>query len=476
MTIKRYPRSDGSSTLRDMSKDELAGSIGAGKDKVPTASPDSAKSSLAMVKEDNPQMVTIIEQFEEHRQLVGIRTNQEEMPDPEPYEEVAFGLARSLPTDLDAAQFDEVHRMLTNAVSKVYPASEESEGPTDEEWAAWCAQAREKLKDPDTELSDSDRERLLAQLDAAEQGEKPNARQFAMLTKLEKRVWASHFTLYDGYKQISAWYDASPVEVKMQVEKHRQEYLEAAARGEAPEIDEQYAWGYKKNAGSAPKDPATIYGHWKAENPELYDPAAAPTKFVAFDTETTGRDPKGSNIIQVGLVQYDHDGNEVDRFVTYIRPPEREGIELTGPPDAVAVHGIKPEDVKNAPTFDEVAPKIREYFDGATVIGHNVISFDARHVGEEMSRAAGGDPAAGRNIWPKAADTLWYSQRFVKDVENHKLITMTKKFGVEDFHAHDAGDDAAATAQLFFAIRKDLLRRQKSAAKKRQKEDPWLTS
>lgn len=479
MPIEKKPRARtrGYTLVDTDNGNRFAGMIGEGADDAaaPTAAAHAeVPSVLAEVHPADP--ASIERQFDEHRRLLAERLNQaEDTPAPQPYEEVAFALARTLPVDLDAAQFDEAHRLLENSVRRTLGPDAAGVACNEEAWQAWLAQARERLSADELDIPDADRQRLLALLDEAEAGPVPSARDLALISGLEKKAWAAHFGLYDGYRQISAWHDASPVEVKMTVARFRQEYLDAAAAGQAPQIDEEYAKAFKRTSYSAPKDPATIYAHMRAEEPEHYDPPAVPTKFIAFDTETTGKDPATSHIVQVGIVQYDHDGNEVGRFVRYVRPPEREGEGLTGPPDAVAVHGITPEDVANAPTFAEIVPELRSYFEGSTVIGHNVIDFDMKHVSAEMVRAADGDPSAGRNVWPRAADTLWYCKRFVKS-DNHKLATMAAHFGVGDFNAHDAGDDAAATAQMFFAIRKDLQARREAGAQARRAADPWYVT
>ena len=77
-----------------------------------------------------------------------------------------------------------------------------------------------------------------------------------------------------------------------------------------------------------------------------------------FDTETTGL---GSNaeIVEVGIV--DAVGKTV--LESLVRPRRRI------PSDAIAVHGISNEMVRDAPTWGEVWPQVRQLFTGRRV-GH----------------------------------------------------------------------------------------------------------
>lgn len=71
---------------------------------------------------------------------------------------------------------------------------------------------------------------------------------------------------------------------------------------------------------------------------------------IVLDTETTGFDPKtGDRLIEVGCIEIQDllpTGRTFHRFVN----PER-----LIPPDAIRVHGITDEKVKDAPKFAEIA-------------------------------------------------------------------------------------------------------------------------
>lgn len=461
--------------IKDTKTGELLGSIGNGKsNNVPTVATLKVSETVLSVTPMSPIDIAG-EQYALHlKNIAEFKTTAQKSAEPQIYEELAHELARALPTDIDEAQLLEVYRLLYNGVNRI--KSEELVDPTDEQWAQWLVNTETRIKSIDADFDDVTMARLLAQLDKVKRGKKPDATAFLILSRLDGKVWAAKYSLDEGYRQISAWFDVSPVVVKWQVAEFRKKYLEAEALGIAPEIDPGYSNGYKTTAGSGPKDNATVYGHLMAENPELYDENAVPTRFVAFDTETTGLESRNANVIQIGMVEYDHNGNETRRFVTYIKPPADEnGVISTGDEGARASHGITPADVASAPSFAEVMPKIQEFFEGATVIGQNVIQFDARHLAAEYIRASDGDKSAGKNLWFRAADTLWYAKRHLGHLglTNNKLITLNTHFQLPPFNAHDAGADAHATGLLFFHIRRQLKERQLAATAKRRAEDVW---
>ena len=96
-------------------------------------------------------------------------------------------------------------------------------------------------------------------------------------------------------------------------------------------------------------------------------------KPLAFlDTETTGLDPVEHEIIEIGIIRRDIDGN-CFRFHSLIKP---EHIE-TAHPKALAVNGYakNPSLWDSAPSLKEKAPEIAQILEGCILVGHNV-SFD----------------------------------------------------------------------------------------------------
>jgi DNA polymerase III epsilon subunit-like protein len=522
MSIEKIPTSDGVK-LYDTTKKELAGSIGSGKTKIPTVKPVAVPVLLIPTLEETENKynevysqlisVSVIAKLEIPLSETSLVPNEESVLSSEvapkkesktkmtkddldshmpanitsPAELVALSISRGTAgSDLDKLQLDEVYRLLIKGVQrKVGSLTNPASDPTDEEWQAWLTDSKERLLDINLDISDAERATALLKLEEAAQGPKPKAFEFGLAVGARKKVWSSKFDMDEGYKQISAWYDTSPVNIKLRVQQFRREYLEAEALGEAPEIDEIFLNGYKSTSGSSPKDLASIYAHQMADDPELYDPTVIPTTYIAFDTETSGLSTRdGARVLQVGLVKYDQEGVEIDRFVSLIRPQKNEdGIYYTGGEKAIGVHGILPEHLVDAPEFADVWPKIKSWFDEGTIVGQNVIGFDKKLMENEVNILNDGDRSASSNIWPRAADTLWYAKRWLSTtdeatgkqikLDNYKLSTLADLAGVGLFKAHDAGEDADATAKVFFALKKAIRYRQLQAKAKRDSEDSW---
>ena len=90
---------------------------------------------------------------------------------------------------------------------------------------------------------------------------------------------------------------------------------------------------------------------------------------VIFDLETTGTDPATDRIVEICAVRLGPDGSRESR-TRRINP----GRPI--PPDATAVHGIRDEDVRDEPSFRQIARGLLEFLQGADLAGFNVSRFD----------------------------------------------------------------------------------------------------
>ncbi|MFM8755865.1 MAG: exonuclease domain-containing protein, partial [Limnohabitans sp.] len=101
---------------------------------------------------------------------------------------------------------------------------------------------------------------------------------------------------------------------------------------------------------------------------------------IVLDTETTGLSAEGGDrIIEIGCVEL------VDRKLTrrnlhFYLNPERDSHE-----DALKVHGISNEFLRDKPRFAERLEDILAYVEGAEVIIHNA-AFDLAFLDKEFER------------------------------------------------------------------------------------------
>ena len=101
---------------------------------------------------------------------------------------------------------------------------------------------------------------------------------------------------------------------------------------------------------------------------------------IVFDLETTGLDLVNDRIIQISYIKVYPDGKEEreNLFVYPGKPIPDEVSELTG---------ITTDLVEDAPTFEELAPRLNEVFKGCDFAGFNSNHFDIPMLAEEFLRA-----------------------------------------------------------------------------------------
>ncbi|RQO31203.1 DNA polymerase III subunit epsilon [Taibaiella sp. KBW10] len=99
-----------------------------------------------------------------------------------------------------------------------------------------------------------------------------------------------------------------------------------------------------------------------------------------FDLETTGVDPAKDRIIEIAIVKLNTDGTR-DTYIKRINP------ERAIPAETTAIHGITDDDVKDAPTFKQVAHDIFTFIKNCDLGGYNSNKFDIPCLAEELLRA-----------------------------------------------------------------------------------------
>jgi len=101
---------------------------------------------------------------------------------------------------------------------------------------------------------------------------------------------------------------------------------------------------------------------------------------VFFDLETTGMNIASDRIVEISYLKIYPDQRE--EVKTYRVNP---GMPI---PEAVtAIHGISNDDVKDAPSFKEIAKTLANTFEGCDFAGYNSNKFDLPLLAEEFIRA-----------------------------------------------------------------------------------------
>lgn len=158
---------------------------------------------------------------------------------------------------------------------------------------------------------------------------------------------------------------------------------------------------------------------------------------VVFDLESTGLNITEDRIIELSYVKVYPDGREESK--TYRFNP---GKPI--PQQAIDVHHITDEDLKDEPTFKERAHDIARVFEGSDIAGFNSNHFDIPMLAQEMSKAGVlFEPAQHKFI---DVQTIFH-KREKRDLEAACIFYC----GHPMENHHSAADDAKTTLEVLKA-------------------------
>jgi len=150
--------------------------------------------------------------------------------------------------------------------------------------------------------------------------------------------------------------------------------------------------------------------------------ALADVTFVAFDTETTGLNPKKDRIVELAAVKY-RNGQILEQRTWLVNP----GRSI--PPWAERIHGISTDMVRDEPPFDRVYEEFAEFIDGAVLVAHNA-RFDIAFIHEELRRKKLPNPMN------EVVDSLRLFRTWFPDLPSHSLQAVAEhmQVGGEEYH------------------------------------------
>jgi DNA polymerase III subunit epsilon len=156
-----------------------------------------------------------------------------------------------------------------------------------------------------------------------------------------------------------------------------------------------------------------------------------------FDLETTGIKVATDRIVEICVLKVMPDGSQ--KVKTKLVNP---GIPI--PPEVTLIHGITDEDVKDAPTFPEIAHELSQFLDNCDLAGFNSNHFDIPLLVEEFLRANVDFDLKGRRF----VDI----QNIFHRMEPRNLIAAYKFYCDKDLaNAHSAEADTTATYEILKA-------------------------
>ena len=165
---------------------------------------------------------------------------------------------------------------------------------------------------------------------------------------------------------------------------------------------------------------------------------------IVLDTETTGLSAEGGDrIIELGCVELLNrklTGNNLHHYVN----PERDSHE-----DALKVHGISNEFLRDKPKFAAIAEELIEYLRGAEIIIHNA-PFDVAFLNMEFRRL--GLPLV-KDIVASVLDTLVMAKEMYPGKRNG-LDALCDRLGVDNSGRtlHGALLDAELLADVYINL------------------------
>jgi len=162
------------------------------------------------------------------------------------------------------------------------------------------------------------------------------------------------------------------------------------------------------------------------------------TFFSVVDLETSGLEADTHAILQAAVVGLDRRFRTVGEWSAYVRPPHVLSADL-GP---VEIHGIQRRDVVFARGIGANLRRIADLTAGTVVVAHNA-AFDVSFL-RAAARREGVEFA-----WKGTLCTLDLARRLGdRSLPNHRLATLSERFGVRLDNAHEALADARAAAGI----------------------------
>ncbi len=163
---------------------------------------------------------------------------------------------------------------------------------------------------------------------------------------------------------------------------------------------------------------------------------------IVLDTETTGLDPyDGHRIVEIGAVELFNHMPTGRTYHQYINP------QRAVPAEAIAVHGLTDEFLRDKPLFTAVAGAFLDFVAGAKLVIHNA-TFDMRFLNAELEWAG-----LARLSDEVAVDTLMIARRRFPG-SPASLDALCRRFGVDNSarEKHGALLDSEILAEVYLEL------------------------
>lgn len=171
--------------------------------------------------------------------------------------------------------------------------------------------------------------------------------------------------------------------------------------------------------------------------------------FVAIDVEATGLDPNEDRVIEVACVVFSQ--GAIERHGWLINP----GRPISE--ESRAVHNISDDDVRDAPSFAQVAEQIVAVLRRGVPLAYNA-DFDRAFLMAEFGRVTAALELGERADVPALRkgvdwlDPLVWARELQQAEKSKSLSSVAERLGIEAGTAHRAVDDAQTAGRVLHSF------------------------
>ena len=166
-------------------------------------------------------------------------------------------------------------------------------------------------------------------------------------------------------------------------------------------------------------------------------------KIIAVDTETTGKNTRSDEIIEIGAAVLE--GNTVaETFQTLVNPSKKI------PSEVISITGITNEDIADAPASAEALSSFLDFIgdpEAVVLVAHNA-EFDRDFLQNGIKKHL------KRKVRFDTIDTLEMARR-LRPGGSHRLAHVAEKLGIEVEGWHRALGDTVLAAKIYFTLSRE---------------------
>lgn len=163
-------------------------------------------------------------------------------------------------------------------------------------------------------------------------------------------------------------------------------------------------------------------------------------EFCFVDIETSGPDPRKSQLLEIGAIKY-RDGKVLGRFESHVRASEVPEI-------IIEITGIELKDVLNAPSAKEVLSEFRAFLGQGVFVAHNV-NFDYLYLDYYYNLLF------GIGLYNQRLCSIELAKRSIQ-APRYGLKFLNEFLGIDTPYLHRAYADAYTCMKIFERCFKDL--------------------